>query len=78
MRWVGNVVCMGKMRLAYTVLVEKLKVNKSLQRPSRRCEDNIRKDIKDIGWEGFDWTDLVQDTGKLWIFINTVINFGVT
>ena len=69
---------MGERRLAYTVLVEKLKENTPLQKCRRRCEDNIRKDIKDIGWEGFEWTDLVQDKGKLWIFVNTVMNFGVT
>jgi hypothetical protein len=77
MRWVGNVVCIGERRLAYTVLVEKLKENTPLQKYRLTWKDNIRKNIKDIGWKGFDWTDLVQDKGKLYIFVNTVMNFGV-
>jgi hypothetical protein len=77
MRWAGEVVCMGERRHAYRVLVEKLKENTPLQKPRRRWEDNIRNYIKDIGWEGFYWTDLVQDKGKLWVFVNMVMNFGV-
>jgi hypothetical protein len=67
---------MGERRHGYWGLVEKLKENTPLQKPRRRWEDNIRNDIKDIGWEGFDWIDLVQDKGKLWVFVNTVMNFG--
>jgi hypothetical protein len=73
----GKVVCMWERRGAYRVLVEKLKENTPLQKPRRRWEDNIRNDIKDIGWDGFDWADLFQSKGKLWVFLNTVMNFGV-
>ena len=53
-------VYMGKKRSTYRVLVEKLKENNTLKKPSRRWEDNIRNYIKYIGWEGFDWTDLFR------------------
>jgi len=32
-----------------------------LGRPRRRWEDNIRKDLKEIGWEVVDWMHLAQD-----------------
>jgi hypothetical protein len=28
--------------------------------PRGRCEDNIKRDIKELGWDGMDWTELVQ------------------
>jgi len=31
-----------------------------LVRPRRRWEDNIKMDLKDLGWEGQDWIDLAQ------------------
>jgi hypothetical protein len=32
-----------------------------LGRPTRRGEDNIRMDVREIGWEGVDWIQLAQD-----------------
>jgi hypothetical protein len=32
-----------------------------LGRPRRRWVDNIEMDIREIGWVGTDWIDLVQD-----------------
>jgi hypothetical protein len=46
---------MGKRKGAYRFLIENPKENNPLRIPRRRWRDNIRKDIKDIGWEGFDW-----------------------
>jgi hypothetical protein len=31
-----------------------------LGRSTRRWEDNIKMDLRDIGWRGMDWIDLVQ------------------
>jgi len=39
-------------RPAYWVLVGKTERKRALQRHRRRWEDNIRMDLKDIGWEG--------------------------
>jgi hypothetical protein len=30
-----------------------------LGKPGRRWEDNIKTGLKEIGWEGVDWIDLV-------------------
>jgi hypothetical protein len=34
---------------------------KRLGRPMRKCEDNIKIDLKGIEWEGVDWINLLQD-----------------
>jgi hypothetical protein len=34
---------------------------KTTWRPMRRPEDNIRMDLKGIGWEGVDWMHVAQD-----------------
>jgi hypothetical protein len=33
-------------------------------RPRRRWENNIKMDLKEIGWEGVAWIDLAQDRDK--------------
>jgi hypothetical protein len=48
------------MRNAYNILVGKPKGNRQLGRPRHRWED-IRIDIREIGWEGVGWMHLVQD-----------------
>jgi hypothetical protein len=34
---------------------------KPLGRPRCRLMDNIKMDLRGIGWGGMDWTDLAQD-----------------
>jgi hypothetical protein len=45
----------------------------ALGRPRRRREDNIRTDLREIGWGGMDWIDLAQDRA----LVNTVMNHRV-
>jgi hypothetical protein len=30
-------------------------------RPRRRWVDNIKMDLREIGWDGVDWIDMAQD-----------------
>jgi hypothetical protein len=46
---------MRGMRNAYNNLVGKPEGKRPLIRPRRRWEDNIRMDLREIGWEGVDW-----------------------
>jgi hypothetical protein len=32
-----------------------------LGRPGHRWEDNIKMELREIGWSGIDWIDLGQD-----------------
>jgi hypothetical protein len=43
---------MGEERKVYKVLVGKIKGKRPLVSPRRRCEDEIRMDLREIG---FDW-----------------------
>jgi hypothetical protein len=52
---------MGEMRNAYTVLIRILEGKRPQGRPRHKWEDNIRMDIRKIGWESIDWMCLAQD-----------------
>jgi hypothetical protein len=52
---------MGEKRNAYRILVGKPEEKRALGRPRRRCVDNIKMNIREIGWDGMDWIDLAQD-----------------
>ena len=52
MRWAGHVARMGEGSGVYMVLVGKPEEKRSLERPRRRWEDNIKMDLQEVGWEG--------------------------
>jgi hypothetical protein len=56
-----HIACMGEKRNAHRVLVGKPERKRPLGRPRRRWEDNIKMDLKKIGWGGMDWINLAQD-----------------
>ena len=49
MRWEGNVPRMGEGRGVHRVLVGKPEGKRSLGRPRRRWEDNIKMDLQEVG-----------------------------
>jgi hypothetical protein len=68
MRWVGHLACMGGKKNLYRILVGKPEGNISLGR--RRCgwEDNIRMDLREIGWVvwiGLIWPRIGTSGGPL-------------
>jgi hypothetical protein len=58
MRWAGHVARMGEKRNAYRILVGNPEGPRPLGRPRRRWVDNIKIDLREIGWDGGDWIDL--------------------
>jgi hypothetical protein len=36
--------------------------------------DNIKMDLREIGWGGMDWIDLAQDRDQWRALVNTVMN----
>jgi hypothetical protein len=54
---------MGTMRNAYNILVLRPERKSLLVRPRRGWEDNIRMNIREIGWEAVDWLLLAEDRG---------------
>jgi hypothetical protein len=73
MRWAGQVPRMMAKRNAYRILVRKPEGKRPLGRQIHRWVDNIKIDIREIGWGGMDWIDLAQDRGQWRALVNTVI-----
>jgi len=42
-----------------------------------RWDDNIKKDLQEVGWGGTDWIDLVQDRSRWPVLVNAVVNLRV-
>jgi hypothetical protein len=45
-------------RNAYRIFVEKPEGKGPLRRPRRRWVNNIKIDLREIGWDSMDWIDL--------------------
>ncbi|KAJ4435334.1 hypothetical protein ANN_17945 [Periplaneta americana] len=61
LRWAGHVARMGESRNAYRVLVGRPEGKRPLGRPRRRWEDNIKMDLREVGYDGRDCINLAQD-----------------
>jgi hypothetical protein len=61
MRCAGCVARMGEKRNASRILVGKPEGKGPLVRPRRRWEDNIKMDLREIGWGGMGCIDPAQD-----------------
>jgi hypothetical protein len=56
------------------ILVGKPEGKRPLGRPRRKWVENIKMDLRDIGWDGIDWIDLAQDMDQCRALVNTVHN----
>jgi hypothetical protein len=68
---------MGERRGAYRALVGKPLARTSLGRPRRGWEDNIKMDLREVGWGGMDWIYLAQDRDRWRALVNAVMNVRV-
>jgi hypothetical protein len=68
---------MGEVRGAYNILVGRPEGRRPLGRSRRRREDNIKMDLKEIGFGDVDWIDLAQDRDRWRALVNTVMNLRV-
>jgi hypothetical protein len=62
---------------AYRILVGKPEGKRPLGRPRRRWVDNIKINLREIGWDGMDWIELAQDRDQWRDLVNTVMNLRV-
>jgi hypothetical protein len=69
---------MGAKRNAYRILVGSPDGKRSLGRPRRWWVDNIKVDLREIGWGGMHWIDLAQDRHQWRALVNTVMNLRVS
>jgi hypothetical protein len=77
LRWAGHVARMGEARGTYRILVGRPEGRRPLGRPRRRWEDNIKMDIREVGWEDTNWIDLAQDRDRWRALVNAVMNLRV-
>jgi hypothetical protein len=68
---------MGTKRNAYRILMGKLEGNRPLGRARHRWVDNIKMDLREIGWSGVDWIDLAHNRDQWRALVNTVMNLWV-
>jgi hypothetical protein len=68
---------MGEMRGAYNVLVGRPEGRRPLGRPRSRWKDNIKIDLKEIGFGDVDWIHCAQDRDRWRTLVNTVMNLRV-
>jgi hypothetical protein len=77
MRWAGNVARMGEKRIAYRLLVGKPEGKRMQRRPRRRWVENIRIDLREVGWGDVDWIGLAQDRKRRRALVDSVLNLRV-
>ncbi|KAJ4446813.1 hypothetical protein ANN_13511 [Periplaneta americana] len=65
LRWAGHEARMGESRNPYTVLVG---------RPRRRWEDNIKMDLREVGYDDRDWINLAQDRDRWRAYVRAAMN----
>jgi hypothetical protein len=60
--WFANpTICTEEKGNAYKILVGKAEGKSLLGRSRYRWKDNIKIDLKGIGWEGVNWSHVAQD-----------------
>ncbi|KAJ4438790.1 hypothetical protein ANN_14741 [Periplaneta americana] len=77
LRWAGHVARMGESRNAYRVLVGRPEGKRPLGRPRRRWEDNIKMDLREVGYDDRDWINLAQDRDRWRAYVRAAMNLWV-
>ena len=70
---------MGESRNAYRVLVGRRpeKKKRPLERLRRRWEDNIKMDLREVGYDDRDWINLAQDRDRWRAYVRGAMNLRV-
>jgi hypothetical protein len=65
------------MRDVYKIFIRKPEGKRPCQTLACIWEDNIKMNVREIGWEGVDWINLAQDRDQWWALVNTVMYLQV-
>ena len=77
LRWAGHVARMEQSRNAYRVLVGKHEGKRPLGRPRHRWEDNIKMDLREVGFDPGEWINLAEDRNQWRAYVRAVMNLRV-
>jgi hypothetical protein len=78
MRWAGHVARMEEGRGFYRVLIGRPEGKRTLGKPRRRWEDNIKIDRRGFAIFGANWIQPAQYRVQWRTFVNTVMNLWVS
>jgi hypothetical protein len=67
----------GEKRTACRILIRKPEGKRPLRRPRGRYVDNIKLDLREIGWGGVDGIDLAEDRDQSRALVNTIMDLRV-
>jgi hypothetical protein len=62
---------------AYSIVMGKPECKTPLGRQRRRLVDNIKIDLREIGWDGMDWIDPARDRDQWRALVNAVMNLRI-
>jgi hypothetical protein len=68
---------MGKGRGVYGVFVGRPERKRSLGRTRSRWEDNIKRNLKEMGISRANGIQLARDRVRWWVFVSTVMSLQV-
>ncbi|KAJ4428380.1 hypothetical protein ANN_24399 [Periplaneta americana] len=78
LRWAGHVARMDESRNSYRVLVARPEGKRPLGWPRRRWEDNIKMDLREVGYDDRDWINLAQDRDQWRAYGRAAMNLRVS
>ncbi|KAJ4445728.1 hypothetical protein ANN_12413 [Periplaneta americana] len=74
LRWTGHVARMGESRNAYRVSVGRPEGKIPLGRPRRRWEDNIKMDLREVGYDDRELINFAQDRDQWRAYVRAAMN----
>jgi hypothetical protein len=64
-------------RNAYRILVGKSEGKGPPKRHKHRCEDNVERDLREIGYGAMIWIHLAEDRDQWRALVNTVLSLRI-
>ena len=68
---------LGDIQKCNKVLVGRPEGKRSSERPRCRWEDNIKMDLREVGWDTGNWIHLAQDRVHMRAYVRAVMNLRI-